>query len=163
MYSSTSRWLFFAENHATDIMRNMIHVWLILVSSIYKMFLTLMDKAWHEKWSNQGFFFPTFEKIMLNYSWNASKTMSNEKHTYNLQKNRCYIVYGEETRHFGHRKTCVCFSYFSHGWFFATPWTIALQAPLSMGLSGLGCHTRGHGIFWTQRSNPHLLCLLHCR
>ena len=45
-----------------------------------------------------------------------------------------------------------------------TPWTVARQAPLSMGFSrqeywsGLPVL---QGIFLTQRSNPHLLWLLH--
>ena len=61
---------------------------------------------------------------------------------------------------------CMCvLSCFSSAWLFATPWTIA-QAPLSMGFSrqehrsGLPCPQE---IFPTQGSNPHLLCLLHCR
>ena len=48
---------------------------------------------------------------------------------------------------------------------FATPWTIALQAPLSMDSPGknigVGCHSLLQGIFLTQGSNWHLLCLLH--
>ena len=48
---------------------------------------------------------------------------------------------------------------------FVTPWTIARQAPLSMGFSwqesGVGCHSLLQGIFLTQGSNPHLLPLLH--
>ena len=56
----------------------------------------------------------------------------------------------------------------SHGWLFATLWTIACQVPLSMKFSrqeywsGLPFPSRDflHGIFPTQRSNPHLL---HCR
>ena len=46
---------------------------------------------------------------------------------------------------------------------FATPWTLALQAPLSMESSGttaLGCHSRLQGTFPTQGSNPGLP---HCR
>ena len=46
----------------------------------------------------------------------------------------------------------------------ATPWTVASQAPLSMGFpsknTGVGCHFFLQGIFLTQGSNP---CLLHCR
>ena len=42
-----------------------------------------------------------------------------------------------------------------------TPWTVALQAPLSMGFSrqeyGVGCHALLQGIFLTQGSNPGLL------
>ena len=50
---------------------------------------------------------------------------------------------------------------------FATPWTIAHQAPLSIGFSkqeywiGLPCPSPG--ILPTQGSNPHFLCLQHCR
>ena len=47
---------------------------------------------------------------------------------------------------------------------FATPWTVAHQAPLSMGFPskniGVGCHFLLHRIFPSQRSN---LDLLHCR
>ena len=45
----------------------------------------------------------------------------------------------------------------------ANPWTVALQAPPSMGFSGkntgVGCHFLLQGIFSTQGSNPGLL---HC-
>ena len=48
---------------------------------------------------------------------------------------------------------------------FAAPWTIAGHAPLSMEPpsknTGVGCHALPQGIFLTQRSNPHLLCLPH--
>jgi len=56
-------------------------------------------------------------------------------------------------------------SCFSRVQLFATLWTIARQAPLSTGFSrpeywsGLPCPPPG--IFPTQGSNPHLLCLLH--
>ena len=33
---------------------------------------------------------------------------------------------------------CACFSHFSRVWLFATPWTIAHQAPLSMGVLQAG-------------------------
>ena len=50
---------------------------------------------------------------------------------------------------------------------FGTPWTVACQAPLSMEFSMQKYWSRlsfpTQGIFLTQRSNPHLLCLLHCR
>ena len=46
-----------------------------------------------------------------------------------------------------------------------TRWTVACQAPMSMGFpgknTGVGCHFLLQGIFLTQGSNPHLLCLLH--
>ena len=47
---------------------------------------------------------------------------------------------------------------------FATPWTVACQAPLSWDFlgkdTGVGYHSFLQGIFLTQGSN---LCLLHCR
>ena len=47
---------------------------------------------------------------------------------------------------------------------FVTPWTVAHQAPLSMGFpgksTGVGCHFLFQGIFPTQGSNPGLP---HCR
>ena len=46
----------------------------------------------------------------------------------------------------------------------ATPWTVACQAPLSVGFSrqeyGMGSHSLLQGIFLTQELNPGLL---HCR
>ena len=63
--------------------------------------------------------------------------------------------------------TCACMlSHFSHVQFCVTPWTIACQAPLSMGFSrqkywsGLPCALL-QAIFPTQGLNPHLLHLLH--
>ena len=48
---------------------------------------------------------------------------------------------------------------------FVTPWTIAHQAPLSMGFPRqeyrVGCHFLLQGIFPTQGLNPSLSCLLH--
>ena len=47
---------------------------------------------------------------------------------------------------------------------FVTLWTVAYQAPLSMGFSrqdyGVGCHLLFHGVFLTQGLN---LGLPHCR
>ena len=49
----------------------------------------------------------------------------------------------------------------------ATLWTVAHQAPLSMGFSNqytrVDCHALLQGIFPTQGSNPCLLHLLHCQ
>ena len=50
--------------------------------------------------------------------------------------------------------------------FFATPWTVVLQAPLVHGASpgqntGVGCRALLQGIFPTQGSKLCLLCLLH--
>ena len=41
-----------------------------------------------------------------------------------------------------------------HVWLFATPWTVAHQAPLSLGKNtGVGCHALLQGIFPTQVSH----------
>ena len=52
-------------------------------------------------------------------------------------------------------------SHFSHAQLFATPWTAACQALLSMGFprQGVGCHLHLQGIFLTQGSNQSLLRL----
>ena len=59
----------------------------------------------------------------------------------------------------------VVLSCFSCVQLFATLWTVACQALLSMASpgnnTGVGCHALLQGIFPTQRSNPCLLCLLH--
>ena len=58
-----------------------------------------------------------------------------------------------------------CVYMVSHVWLFATPWTVAHQASLSMNFSRQeywsGCHFLLQGIFLTQGSKPHLVCLLH--
>ena len=55
-------------------------------------------------------------------------------------------------------------SHFSRVWLFATPWTVARQAPLSMGFFrqeyAVDCHFLLQGTFLTQGSN---LGLLNCR
>ena len=58
-------------------------------------------------------------------------------------------------------------SRFSHPWLFATLWTVARQAPVSLEFSkqayssGLPCPSPGN--LPNPGSNPHLLWLLHCR
>ena len=58
-------------------------------------------------------------------------------------------------------------SHFSGVRLFVTLWTVACQAPLSMGSPGkniwVGFHALLQGIFPTQGSNKCLLHLLHCR
>ena len=58
-------------------------------------------------------------------------------------------------------------SRFSPDWLCKTPWTVARQAPLSMGFSRQECwsglHALLQGIFPTQGKNPRLLHLLHCQ
>ena len=54
---------------------------------------------------------------------------------------------------------------FSHVRLFATLWTVALQAPLSMGFSRQDTGVGGCALLWwlflTHGSSPHLSCLLH--
>ena len=54
-----------------------------------------------------------------------------------------------------------------HVWLFVTLWTVAHQAPLSMGFfsknTRVSCHVLLQEIFSTQESNSHLLSLLHFR
>ena len=57
---------------------------------------------------------------------------------------------------------CVCAYLVSHVWLFATPWTVAHQAPLSMGFPRkmVSCHFLLQGIFPTQTQRLNQ-CLLH--
>ena len=63
-------------------------------------------------------------------------------------------------------RVCVL-SHFSCVQLFVTSWTVACQAPLSMGFSGknpgVDCHPLSQGTFPTQGLNLCLLHLLHCR
>ena len=64
-----------------------------------------------------------------------------------------------------HLCVCVCtLNRFSRVQLFATLWTVACQAPLSVGFArqeyGVDCHSLLQGIFQTQGLNPGLL---HCR
>ena len=74
---------------------------------------------------------------------------------------QCVNYVGKHVRHI----TCML----SHVRLCVTLWTVACQAPLSMGFSkaritGVSCHALLEGIFPNQESNLwHLLCLLHLR
>ena len=63
---------------------------------------------------------------------------------------------------------CVCACVLTCVWLFVTPWTVALQAPLSMRFPrkeywSVCYHFLPPGFFPTQGLNPHPQCLLHCR
>ena len=53
----------------------------------------------------------------------------------------------------------------THVQLFAAPWIVATMLLCSWDFpgknTGVGCHALLQGIFLTQGSNPHLLCLLH--
>ena len=59
------------------------------------------------------------------------------------------------------QRVCACVCVLSHVLLFATPRTIAHQAPLSLFSPGkgtvVGCHFLLQGIFMTQEWNPHVL------
>ena len=60
---------------------------------------------------------------------------------------------------------CLHVCILSHVQVFLTSWTVAHEAPRPYNFpqknTGVGCHFFLQGIFPTQESNPHLLCLLH--
>ena len=66
----------------------------------------------------------------------------------------------EQLLHCYNRGRAILLSRFSRVGLFATPWTVALQAPLSMGFTGkntgVSCHVLLQGFFLTQGSNPCL-------
>ena len=68
------------------------------------------------------------------------------------------------TAHSASESACVCVSRSVVSDSLQIPWTVACQAPLSVGFpgksTGAGCHSLLQGIFPTQGSN---LGLLHCR
>ena len=75
---------------------------------------------------------------------------------------------GRESHIYRLHSMCVHAQLPSHVQLFAASWTVAHQAPLSMGFffkknSGVGFHFLLQGVFPTQGSNLPLLCLLHCR
>ena len=62
---------------------------------------------------------------------------------------------------------CVCTQLLSRVLLFATPWTVATRLLYPWEFlgknTGVGCHLLLQGVFPTQGSNLHLLCLLHCK
>ena len=78
---------------------------------------------------------------------------------FNFDKS-CQIVHCKR-----HYVPACMLSHFSCVLLFATLWTVARQAPLSMGFSsknaGVGCHALLQGIFLTQGLNLYLFCLLY--
>ena len=83
-----------------------------------------------------------------------------------LQPTECIsgFIFKEESIY--PRRKCVSLSVVPDR-LFATPWTVACQAPLSMEFSskntGVGCHSLLQAIFLTQGSNKCHLRLLYCR
>ena len=79
---------------------------------------------------------------------NSNLIHKTNRHIANMTKNKCVCMLSR----------CSCVQ------LFATLWTVAHQAPLSMGFSrqdntGVGCYGFLQGIFPTRRSNQHLLYL----
>ena len=69
----------------------------------------------------------------------------------------------EVLRKLGLAAVCACMlSRLSRVQLFTTLWTVTQQAPFFMVKNmGMGCHALSQGIFPTQGSNLHLVCLLH--
>ena len=113
-------------------------------------------------------FFCMFE-IVQNKLGEKSQT----KHVNHLTSSRCckssHHGFNQLSRSTGSScpltTLCAGLSHFSRVWLFVTLWTVAQQAPLSMGFSGkntgVDCHFLLQGIFPTQGSNVHLWSLLH--
>ena len=76
-----------------------------------------------------------------------------QKAIFNYKTNKIFCIYHCVHSHFSRVLFCVIL------------WTVACQAPLSMGFSrqdtAVGCHCLLHGIFPTQVLNPCLLSILH--
>ena len=71
------------------------------------------------------------------------------------------MLYSWNLHNIVHQPSFVCCLVAKLVQLFAMPWTVAGQAPLSVGFlsknTGVGCHFLLQEIFLTQRSNPHLL------
>ena len=85
------------------------------------------------------------------------------------EKVECQWVVGRGKYFFDRLDVCDTYTrvWLSHVQLFVILWTIAHQAPLSMGISSknieVGYCALLHGIFPIQGSNLNLLCVLHCR
>ena len=96
------------------------------------------------------------QKILL-IKWTSKPQNLVIKHSHKIQKWKKKLYC---------RTPVLCvLNHFSHVWLFETPWTCSPPDSFflwdSLGKNtGVGCHVLLQGIFWTQRSNPHLL---HCR
>ena len=85
------------------------------------------------------------------------KVLRQKKHS---SKMLCYFSFCLVYQQLACMISCFCLV-----WLFTTLWAIACQTPLSLEFSRpeywSGCHALLQGIFPSQGSNPHLLCLLH--
>ena len=107
-------------------------------------------------------------KVLGTYTGDSQNT---EQYGYSLKKNWKLTYHLTLSYHLGadiqrkHKKYMLPANLCSHVRLVVTPWTVARQAPLSMGFSrqgtGVDCHDLLQGIFQTQELHPHLLCLLH--
>ena len=101
-----------------------------------------------EKWCHCTGFARSW--IAWNLYWNH-KTC--QRHSISsMQSSSSFLQWMKETRAL--HTTCSVLSHFSSVWLFATPGTLAHQAPLFMGSlgknTGVGCHALLQGIFLTR-------------
>ena len=111
------------------------------------------DSQFRSHWADKGL--KSF--LFFVFYWNVIELQCCVGFMYTTKWFSCINIYI-------YRYACVL-SHFSHIRLFATQWTVAHQAPLSMGLSRQeywsGLHALLQGIFLTQGLNWCLLCLLH--
>ena len=106
------------------------------------------------------------------YKWQIKPSQSLTSHSLNKPQHKVKSVLQENYNAVRGYSQCtipkhaVCAESLGSVWLFATPWTIACQAPPSMGWdcpgknTRVGCHFLLQGSFPTQGFNLHLL---HCR
>ena len=106
---------------------------------------------WTCVWVNSQSWWWTGRPGLLRFMWSQSRTRLSDWTELNTSAVHAFT------------RNCAV-SRFSRVRLFATPWTVAHQAPLWDSPdknTGVGCHALLQGIFPTQGLNLHLLCLLH--
>ena len=98
------------------------------------------------------------------HSFPASGSVSYNRHVWVVQPSDLNTFQRLHVQTSSHWALCV-HEPSSHVWLFATPWTAAHQAPLSVEFSRQeywsGCHFLLRRLFLIQGSNPRFLHLLH--
>ena len=105
------------------------------------------------------------EPMFLSFGCHDCFSLSQEKNKVQTQCSVHQILLPRDCSYLDFEPQAWVLHCFSLIWLFVTIWTVALQAPLSMGFSKQEYWNVSpcplEGIFPTQGKNPHLLCLLH--